>query len=99
MQYVISTQKLKSTSKSLYLGHMAKAFALMDCPSSNNCSIRVLGLRAGKESGKRSVARRSKVGIERDEGGKVRGFTGNKDHEVTVVTEKQEARKMMAKVK
>ncbi|KAI9688035.1 MAG: ATP-dependent RNA helicase dbp7, partial [Bogoriella megaspora] len=87
--------------KELHLGHLAKAFALRDKPG----SIRVPGLRPGKdESAKTKAERRAKVGLKGSEDGPMQG-KDRKDSAANAIetsrpTDAQEAaRKMREKMK
>lgn len=78
--------------KQLHLGHLAKAFALRDKPG----SIRVPGLRPGKEDGaKMKQARRAEAGNAHAKGGEGKRSRDEADLDVPEMTDEQEARKRM----
>jgi ATP-dependent RNA helicase DDX31/DBP7 len=86
----VSTERSIFNIKTLHLGHLAKAFALRDKPG----SIKVPGLRPGKEDGKKSKDSRHKSNVKgaKTSGAKSSAFDGD---DAPAQTDAEEAAKIM----
>lgn len=92
----IASERSMFDMKQLHLGHLAKAFALRDKPG----SIRVPGLRPGKEDGaKMKTARRAQAGKNHAAAlGDGKRSRDAADLDVPEMTDEQEARRKMNKM-